>query len=93
MPRLEREELLAELCARRQAEQTRLAPFEQLSPREQAVLADLMDGCSAEEIAEVAFVSTTTVRSQIHAVLTKLAVHSQAAAIARGYRAGWRPKR
>jgi DNA-binding NarL/FixJ family response regulator len=93
MPRLEREQLLAGLRARRHEERTRLAPFERLSPREQAVLAELMDGCSAEEIAEAAFVSTTTVRSQIHAVLTKLGARSQAAAIARAYRAGWRPQR
>jgi DNA-binding NarL/FixJ family response regulator len=93
MPQREREELLAGLRTRRHEERTRLAPFEQLSPREQAVLGELMDGCSAEEIADAAFVSTTTVRSQIQAVLTKLAVRSQAAAIARAYRAGWRPKR
>jgi two-component system, NarL family, nitrate/nitrite response regulator NarL len=93
MPLSQREELLEELRARRQDDRTRLAPFEELTPREQDVLADLMDGCSAEEIAAASYVSTATVRSQIRAVLAKLSVHSQVAAIARAHRAGWRRRR
>ena len=89
----ERERLLSELRARREDERARLADFENLTPREQAVLAELMEGSSADEIAETSFVSTATVRSQIRGVLAKLSVHSQVAAIARAHRAGWRTHR
>jgi DNA-binding NarL/FixJ family response regulator len=49
-----------------------------------------LEGSSAEQIAESSFVSTATVRSQIRAVLGKLSVHSQIAAVARAHHAGWR---
>ncbi len=50
-----------------------------------------MDGMSAEEIAEADFVALTTIRSQIRAVLHKLGVCSQLAAVAKANRAGWQP--
>ena len=90
MPVAERDTLLAAVRERRAHDRDRLAPFESLTPREQAVLSELMDGSSAEQIAESSFVSTATVRSQIRAVLAKLSVHSQVAAVARAHRAGWR---
>jgi len=90
MPVAERDTLLAAVRERRAHDRDRLAPFESLTPREQAVLAELMEGSSAEQIAESSFVSTATVRSQIRAVLAKLSVHSQVAAVARAHRAGWR---
>jgi len=93
MPTAEREALLAALRERRARDRARFEPFESLSPREQAVLGELMEGSSADEIAESSFVSTATVRSQIRAVLSKLSVHSQVAAVARAHRAGWRAKR
>ncbi len=62
-----------------------------LTPREQEVLRDLMDGRSAEAIARASYVSLATVRSQIRAVLQKLAVNSQLAAVAKARQAGWRP--
>ena len=93
MPIAEREALLAALRERRARDRARLEPFESLSPREQAVLGELMDGSSAEQIAESSYVSTATVRSQIRAVLSKLSVHSQVAAVARAHRAGWRANR
>ena len=89
----ERQSLLAELRASRRATQQRLAPFATLSPREQAVLARLMAGESAETIAERSYVSLATVRSQIRAVLQKLNVNSQLAAVALAREAGWTPPR
>jgi two-component system, NarL family, nitrate/nitrite response regulator NarL len=58
------------------------ATFERLTQREALVLGALVDGLSAEEIADAHFVAVTTVRSQIRAVLQKLGVRSQLAAVA-----------
>jgi two-component system, NarL family, nitrate/nitrite response regulator NarL len=71
----------------RQASHQRL--FCALTEREQVVLAELMEGHCAEEIANRAFVSISTVRSQIKAILQKLGVNSQLAAVAKARRAGW----
>jgi DNA-binding NarL/FixJ family response regulator len=87
----ERQALLAELRARRRAEGERMAPFGALSPREQAVLAGLVAGDSAETIAARSYVSMATVRSQIRAILLKLGVRSQLAAVAMARDAGWPP--
>ena len=67
----------------------RLRPFASLTEREQVVLAELMEGHCAEEIANAAFVSISTVRTQIKAILQKLGVNSQLAAVALARRAGW----
>ena len=67
----------------------RLAPFAALTSREADVLAGLMSGRAATEIAEQSFVSLSTVRTQIRAVLAKLGVHSQLAAVAMAHQAGW----
>ena len=48
-----------------------------------------MDGLSADEIADAHFVALSTVRSQIQAILRKLEVRSQLAAVAAAHRAGW----
>lgn len=69
----------------------RLEPFAELSPREAAVLAMLMEGRQAADIAEASFVSLATVRTQIRAVLTKLGVTSQLAAVSMAVRAEWAP--
>jgi DNA-binding NarL/FixJ family response regulator len=74
------------------ARRERLAPFEVLTRREQHVLAELMNGHGAEDIARRASVSTSTIRSQIKAVLQKLGVNSQLAAAAMATQAGWRPE-
>ena len=66
-----------------------LQMFAILTEREQVVLAELMEGHCAEEIATAAFVSISTVRSQIKAILHKLGVNSQLAAVALARRAGW----
>jgi two-component system, NarL family, nitrate/nitrite response regulator NarL len=67
----------------------RLAPFATLTEREQVVLAELIEGHPAEDIARAGYVSISTVRSQIKAILQKLGVNSQLAAVAMARRAGW----
>jgi DNA-binding NarL/FixJ family response regulator len=84
-----RQELLAAARRARSEETTRLAPFTQLSRREDEVLRALADGQSAAAIASAAYVSEATVRTQIRAVLTKLGVTSQLQAVAVARRAGW----
>lgn len=85
----ERQDLLGLLRTARTAARTRLRPFERLTERERQVLAALMDGRSAADIASASFVSLATVRSQIHSVLVKLGVGSQLAAVAMARREGW----
>jgi two-component system, NarL family, nitrate/nitrite response regulator NarL len=63
--------------------------FAVLTERERVVLAELMEGHCADEIATAGFVSISTVRSQIKAILQKLGVNSQLAAVALARRAGW----
>ncbi len=55
------------------------------------MLQRLTRGCSADEIAAETYVSLATVRSHIRAILQKLGVNSQLAAVAAASRAGWRP--
>jgi two-component system nitrate/nitrite response regulator NarL len=88
------------------AEATRVAPpgvspigrrraallFDRLSPRERDVLASLMSGESARAIANRRVVSLATVRTQISALLNKLEVNSQLAAVALAQAVGWRPR-
>jgi two-component system, NarL family, nitrate/nitrite response regulator NarL len=89
--RATREAMLDELSIERAGLRRALSPFERLTLRERCVLGALVDGMSAEEIAEAHFVSLTTVRSQIRAVLQKLGVRSQLAAVAHANRVGWKP--
>ena len=88
-----REAMIDELRIERAGLRKALTPFEQLTMRERDVLAALVDGLSAEEIAETQYVALTTVRSQIRAVLQKLGVRSQLAAVAHANRVGWKPER
>jgi DNA-binding NarL/FixJ family response regulator len=74
--------LVADLRAREEEAQR----FVQLSRREQEVLAWLLSGSSAAEIAAAEQVSMATVRSHLRAVLTKLDVSSQLAAVALTHR-------
>ena len=87
----ERDELIASARLSRQEREDALAPFAELTAREAAVLSGMLDGLSAEQIAERDFVSLATVRTQIQAVLRKLGVTTQLAAVAAARRAGWRP--
>ena len=88
-----REAMIDELRIERAGVRKALTPFERLTTREREVLAGLVDGLSAEEIAEQQFVALTTVRSQIRSVLQKLGVRSQLAAVAQANRVGWKPDR
>lgn len=85
----ERQELLADLRAHRQAEHDRLAPFAALTAREEEVLAHIMAGETAETIAAGSYVSLATVRTQIRSILLKLGVKSQLAAVVLARDAGW----
>ncbi|WP_420451496.1 response regulator [Ilumatobacter sp.] len=78
----ERTALLASLSRERHRARSAQVMFDELTGREALVLAALVDGLSAEEIARERYVALTTVRSQIRAVLRKLEVRSQLAAVA-----------
>lgn len=91
IPPQQRHELMSELRRQRADDRERLEPFERLTAREQQVLARLVEGKSAEKIAEESFVSLATVRSQIRAVLLKLDVKSQLAAVALARKNNWLP--
>jgi DNA-binding NarL/FixJ family response regulator len=80
--RADRAALLDELRLERAGTQRARATFEGLTQREARVLGALSDGLSADQIAEAHFVALTTVRTQIRAVLHKLGVRSQLAAVA-----------
>lgn len=86
----ERHELLAALRNHRKDTERRLAPFQQLTPKETLVLDELAHGKSVECIASDWVVSEATVRTQVRGVLTKLDVRSQLAAVAKARAAGWR---
>ena len=78
-----------ELDDHRRADRRRLAPFESLTPRERDVLALIVDGRPAAEIARRAAVALPTVRTQVRSILQKLEVNSQMAAAAMARNAGW----
>jgi DNA-binding NarL/FixJ family response regulator len=48
-----------------------------------------MEGKTVDEIAVGAALSVATVRSHVHAILTKLGVNCQVAAVATAHRGGW----
>lgn len=85
----ERDALLAQLREQRHDREQDLAPFQRLTRREQQVLTALMEGLSAQAIAQSWVVSYETVRTQIRSVLAKLGVHSQLEAVATAQQAGW----
>ncbi|MDF1603568.1 response regulator transcription factor [Nocardioides sp. YIM 152315] len=89
--RAEREALIShwhEQGLERVALQRRLAL---LTPREEAVLGELMQGRTVRDIAASSFVSEATVRTQVKAILSKLEVSSQLAAVGLANTAGWQP--
>ena len=87
----ERHELIGILRRERSRRVHELRRFETLTAREHDVLAAICDGQSVAEIAGSSYVSVATVRSQIRAILLKLGVTSQLAAIVAAYSAGWVP--
>lgn len=89
MPPTAERDLLGELYGHRRDRASQLARFATLSTRESEVLEELMNGRSAGDIATQSFVSIATIRSQIKAILRKLEVNSQLAAVALAYQVGW----
>jgi len=85
----DREELRRSVQTRSAPGELRLAPFTSLTMRERTVLALMMNGKSAEGISQEHNVSLATVRTQIRAILQKLGVKSQVAAVALAVRADW----
>jgi DNA-binding NarL/FixJ family response regulator len=73
------EQLLRE---HRKTEEDRWLPFRELSARERDIFALVYEGLSADQIAEAACVSVSTVRTHLRSILSKLNVHSQLAAVA-----------
>ncbi|HET9186744.1 MAG TPA: response regulator transcription factor [Acidothermaceae bacterium] len=87
----ERLDLVLESRRERAEREHRLAPFASLTDREREVLGELMTGRQVEEISHDLFVSEATVRTHVRAILQKLAVRSQLAAVARAREVGWEP--
>lgn len=85
----DRAELMTDLHRVLDEQAKRDSLFAALSPREQQVLAGLMDGHSAASLAERHYVSMATVRAQIRSVLNKLEVGSQLEAVALAHRNRW----
>lgn len=63
--------------------------FEDLSPREQEVLAQVVQGQSDRDIAQVLFISVRTVQAHLAHIYDKLGVHSRTEAAVIAVRAGW----
>lgn len=87
----DRDAYLGALRQYREDQRQRLDPFEQLTRREAEVLGELLAGHSVADIASTFMVSVTTVRSHVRAVLGKLGVRSQLAAVGMARDRGWRP--
>jgi len=83
----DRDQLIAQAALRADA----VDKVARLSNREREVLAALVEGQSAEAIAQQQFVALGTIRSHIRAILRKLEVSSQLAAVAVARRAGYPP--
>jgi len=67
----------------------RLAPFLDLTDREQVVLTHLLDGQAVRTIARLSAVSESTIRSQIRSIFRKLGVNSQLRAVSLARQVGW----
>lgn len=85
----ERSAMLSELASARAVHQRAMAPYDQLTPREQATLRALDEGRSVQQIARDWTVSEATVRSHVRGVLDKTDSPSQLAAVAAARRCGW----
>lgn len=86
-----RHQLAERLREQRETERHQDAVLASLTDRERATLQALVDGRAVDEIAVRRTVATSTVRSQVRAVLAKLDAHSQLEAVAIAARAGMRP--
>ncbi|WP_193610205.1 helix-turn-helix transcriptional regulator [Nocardioides lijunqiniae] len=90
IPRDKREALVScwrRECTAERGAQQRLAS---LTAREMQVLGHLSSGRQVRDIAKACVVSEATVRTQVKAILGKLDVGSQLAAVGLAHRTGWR---
>ena len=93
LPVMTREELESLLDAwrnERQATDHMRGRLEKLTPRERSVLDNLIEGQSVRDIARASVVAEATVRTQVKAILAKLEVSSQLAAVGLANHVGWR---
>ncbi len=91
MDAAEREELIGLWSEHRKAEQDIRDRLDRLTPREREVLGQLVAGHQVREIARSSVVSEATVRTQVKAILAKLEVSSQLAAVGLARQVGWSP--
>ncbi len=84
-------ELRRELADELRHRNTNVRRFEALTERERATLLALASGLSVRDIAREWVLTEATVRSHVRALLTKLEVSSQLAAVAAALSAGWLP--
>ena len=91
MTRDEREELLEAWVTERSHLVELHGRLDLLTVREREVLAHLMRGRTVREIATVGVVSEATVRTQVKAILAKLDVTSQIAAVGLAHQVDWQP--
>jgi DNA-binding NarL/FixJ family response regulator len=91
MPEEERAELLRRFAANEPARSDARRKMARLTVREREILTRLADGDSPAEIAAATYTALGTVRTHIRAILTKLEVKSQLAAVAIAHRHGAEP--
>jgi two-component system nitrate/nitrite response regulator NarL len=91
IPRMERERLVRLWQERDTSDDERRRRLARLTPREAHVLGQLAHGKRVREVADDAFVSEATVRTQVKSILAKLGVSSQLAAVAMARDVGWVP--
>jgi two-component system nitrate/nitrite response regulator NarL len=87
----DREELLQLWKVQRQKLQEIHARLDTLTAREREVLGQLMEGHAVLDIAKLGVVSEATVRTQVKAILAKLQVSSQLAAVGLARQIEWQP--
>ncbi len=83
------EHLMRAWHAQRHELQQARAHLDLLTQRESQILGHLVEGRQVSEIARTEVVSEATVRTQVKAILSKLEVSSQIAAVGLAHRAGW----
>lgn len=91
MSRETRGELMQAWHREQQRVQEARRKLESLTRREAEVLSHFMEGRQVREIARIGVVSEATVRTQVKAILAKLEVSSQLAAVGVAHFAEWRP--
>lgn len=91
MTREERDELVEHWRRGQSRRRETLARLDSLTIREAAVFGQLLEGRPVRTIAADSGVSEWTIRTQVRAVLTKLGVATQLAAVSLANEVGWRP--